>query len=328
VTVAIVFTGGTIASRVDPDSGDVVPQLSGAEILAAAPGVADAADVEAIDWGLVPASHMRFAQLIDVAGVVGQALARPEVTGAVLVQGTDSIEETCFAYDLLVRSDKPVVVTGAMRNASQPDYDGPRNLADAVRCAASADLAGMGTLVVLNGLVIGAEQAIKGHATAVDAFRARDGEAVGEVSDRGVVLRRPRRRRPLPRVPEGAAEPVELVTVTVGSDGSLIRLAGERLALPGIVVAATGSGNTPLDVLFAAEELMARGTTVVLTTRCPSGTAQPAYGFPGGGAQWARAGAIVAGLDGPKCRIALALGLGAGLDRAGLENILWATPSS
>ena len=88
------------------------------------------------------------------------------------------------------------------------------------------------------------------------------------------------------------------------------------------MVAATGSGNTPLDVLTAAQELMALGTTVVLTTRCPSGAVQPAYGFPGGGASWLRAGAILSPLDGPKCRVALALGLGAGLDAGGLRRIL------
>lgn len=328
MTVAIIFTGGTIASRVDPATGAVMPQLRGEEVLAAAPAVAAIAPLEPVDWGIVPASHLRFDQLIELAGLIDTALARREVTGAVVVQGTDSIEETCFAFDLLVRSDKPVVVTGAMRNASQPDYDGPRNLADAVRCAASPDTAGLGTLVVLNGQVIGADQAIKGHASAIDAFRARDGLPLGIVSEGGVAIQRRRQRRPLPLAPSNAAEPVHLITVTVGMDGWLLRQAGPGDAPAGVVVAAAGSGNTPLDVLTAAQELMVRGTTVVLTTRCPAGEAQPAYGFPGGGAQWAQAGAIITPLDGPKARIGLALGLGAGLDRAQLEHVLWATPSA
>jgi L-asparaginase len=245
-----------------------------------------------------------------------------------VVQGTDSIEETCFAYDLLIRSAKPVVVTGAMRNASEPDYDGPRNLADAVRVAATPAAEGLGTLVVLGGRIIGGDQAIKAHATALDAFQSRDGQPVGEVAEGRVTITRRRERRPLPSVPAAAAEPVALITVVTGMDGSLVRASAAAGAPPGLVIAGAGAGNMPPDVLAAASELIAQGTTVVLTTRCPAGAAQPAYGFPGGGAQGARAGLLIAPLDGPKCRVALALGLGAGLDRAGLERVLWATPSS
>lgn len=329
MTVAVIFTGGTIASRVDPAAGGALPSLRGADILARVPDLDDIAPVEPVDWGLVPASHLALGQLIELARLVDEALARDDVTGAVVVQGTDSIEETCFAYDLLVRSDKPVIVTGAMRNAGQPDYDGPRNLADAVRCAASPALAGMGTFVVLGGRVIGADKAIKAHATALDAFRARDDRPLADIVDGDLRLHRRRERRPLPTLPEAAAEPVHLVSVTVGSDGALLRAAttGDR-QLPAVVVAATGAGNTPADVLAAAEELMARGTVVALTTRCPAGTVMPEYAFPGGGAQWHRAGALLSALDGPKCRVGLALGLGAGLDRARLEHVLWSTPSA
>jgi L-asparaginase len=92
-----------------------------------------------------------------------------------------------------------------------------------------------------------------------------------------------------------------------------------------VVVAAAGAGNMPPDVLAALTELIGRGTVVALTTRCPAGAAQPAYGFPGGGAQSARAGLIFSPLDGPKCRIALGLGLGAGLDTDGLRRVLHAS---
>lgn len=323
MTVAVVFTGGTIASRVDPTTGAVMPVLSGAQLLAAAPELAAVGPVEPIEWGLVPASHLGFGQLLEIAALLDAALARREIDGAVVVQGTDSIEETCYAFDLVVRSDKPVVVTGAMRNASEPDYDGPRNLADAVRCAADAQLAGQGTVVVLGGRVIGADQAMKVHATALDAFRARDVAPLGGVSDGRLTLARRRQRVMLPSVPAVAAEPIHLITVVTGMDGTLVRLmsAGEATP-PGVVVAAAGAGNMPPDVLAALTELIGRGTVVALTTRCPAGAPQPSYGFPGGGAQSARAGLIFSPLDGPKCRIALGLGLGAGLDTDGLRRVL------
>jgi len=84
----------------------------------------------AIDSGTV------VGQVLDIARLLAAQTARPDIDGVVVVQGTDAIEETTFAFDLLLATDKPIVVTGAMRDASAPDYDGPRNLADAVRCAA------------------------------------------------------------------------------------------------------------------------------------------------------------------------------------------------
>ncbi|CAN5764785.1 asparaginase [soil metagenome] len=325
MTVAVVFTGGTIASRPDATAGGAVPTLRGEEIIARTPGLAQIAHVEPVDWGLMPASHMGFTVLIEIARLLDELLARGEVSGAVVVQGTDSIEETCFAYDLLVRSEKPVIVTGAMRNAAQPDYDGPRNLADAVRCAASPELAGMGTLVVMAGRVIGAERAVKAHASALDAFQPRNGVLVGDVDADGVAVHGPRARVALARVPGAAAEPVPLVTIVTGMDGTLLRLAGSSRSggrLPGLVVAATGAGNTHPDVLAAATDLMSAGTAVVLTTRCPAGVVAAEYAFPGGGAQWARAGALLSALDGPKCRIGVALGLGAGAGGDELRRIV------
>jgi L-asparaginase len=320
--VALIFTGGTIAMQPDSRAGGAVPALDGQEIIARTPGLAEIADLAPIDWGLVPASHLSFDQLLDIARVIEAALARDDTDGAVVVQGTDSIEETSFAFDLLIRSDKPVVVTGAMRNAAEPDYDGPRNLSDAVRCAVIDELHGMGTLVVLDGLIIGADQAVKTHTSDFDTFKPRDGLALGEVRDGQVVVASRRSARPrLPLVPSSVAERVHLVTAAVGMDGELVRLLRPNPPA-GLVVAATGAGNTHPDLLAAATELMTDGTVVCLTTRCWSGTVQPAYAFPGGGAQWKGAGALLSALDGPKCRVALALGLAGGLAGSELRWIL------
>jgi L-asparaginase len=105
-------------------------------------------------------------------------------------------------------------------------------------------------------------------------------------------------------------------------DGSLLDAAA-ALDPPGIVVEATGAGNTAAPLLEAAVRAIERGMVVAFTTRCPAGAAGTGYAFPGGGAQWRRAGALLAGhLTGPKARIALAAGLGAGLDLQGLAELL------
>ena len=179
-----------------------------------------------------------------------------------------------------------------------------------------------GALVVMAGAILPADDATKTHTDAYAAFEAPDRGPLGTVAEDGVYLAARRARRVLlPELPDGAAEPVILVTAVVAMDGSLVRLAlgaGAR----GVVVAATGAGNTAPDLLDACREAMAAGVPVVLTTRCIAGRARPAYAFPGGGADWVRAGAILAGwLKGAKARIALALALGAGLEGERLRRL-------
>ena len=320
--IAIVFTGGTISMLPDPATGAAVPTLDGAAILARSPGLADIADLVPIDWGLVPASHLTFVQILDIAGVIRGLAARRDVDGVVVVQGTDVIEETAFAFDLLVDAPEPVVVVGAMRNAADPGYEGPGNLRDAILAAAAPDLRGEGTLVVMGGRILPADDVTKTHTSAYDTFDARNLGPIGVgAGDEVVVGRRRAGRRVLSHMPAAAAEPVAIVTATVASDGAPLRWAvagGAR----GIVVAATGAGNTHPDLLVAAQVAMAAGIPVVLASRVPSGRVAPAYGFPGGGARWIAAGAIPAGFLTPvKARIAVALGIGAGLDVDGLRAL-------
>ena len=320
--IAIVFTGGTISMLPDPATGAAVPTLDGAAILARSPGLADIADLVPIDWGLVPASHLTFVQILDIAGVIRGLAARRDVDGVVVVQGTDVIEETAFAFDLLVDAPEPVVVVGAMRNAADPGYEGPGNLRDAILAAAAPDLRGEGTLVVMGGRILPADDVTKTHTSAYDTFDARNLGPIGVgAGDVVVVGRRRAGRRVLSHMPAAAAEPVAIVTATVASDGAPLRWAvagGAR----GIVVAATGAGNTHPDLLVAAQVAMAAGIPVVLASRVPSGRVAPAYGFPGGGARWIAAGAIPAGFLTPvKARIAVALGIGAGLDVDGLRAL-------
>ena len=321
--VAVVFTGGTITMRHDPVAGGFLPVLSGAELLAATPGLAAIADVVAIDRGLKPASHFDFADLFGISAAVEEALGDPDVDGAVVVQGTDTIEETAFFLDLLHGGPKPVVVTGAMRSASAPDYDGPANIRHAVRVAASPEVAAaaVGVVVGLDGTIEPADDVTKTHASAFDTFQSLDTGPLGRVDGERIRLERPRGHRRQVTATR-AAERVFLVTATVATDGTPID-ALRSAGADGFVVAATGAGNTAATLLAAAERAMADGVTVVVTTRCPAGAASGAYAFPGGGATWLRAGALPAGhLGGPKARIALALGLGAGLDRDGLARLL------
>ncbi len=321
--VAVVFTGGTIAMTVDATAGGARPALTGADLVARDPGLGAIADLVPVEWGRVPASHLSFAQVLDIRRAIDGALADPRVAGAIVVQGTDVLEETAFAWDLCHADARPVVVTGAMRPASDPAGDGPANLRAAVRVAADAAARDRGVLVVMAGEVHAADGVAKTHSTALTAFRTREGEPLGRVVDGfPLELRAHPLRRCLPATPAAAGEPVEIVIATLASDGSGIDravAAGAR----GVVVAATGSGNTHPDYLRAAEAAIEAGVAVVLASRTGAGPVGPWYAFPGGGATWQQAGVPFAGSLTPvQARIALALGLGAGLRGRELADLL------
>jgi L-asparaginase len=317
--IAVIFTGGTISMRHDPGSAGNLPTMRADELLASVPGLDRIADVEPIDWGLVPASHLTFDQVLEVGRVLEAALARLEVDGAVVVQGTDVIEETAFAWDLLPLRAKPVVVVGAMRSASQEAYDGPENLRNAIGAAADARLADLGVIVAMAGDLHGADDVRKVHTHAHAAFQSPNVGRLGVVTDGRVTLLRQRRPARLSRMPERAVAPIPIVgAVLDGDEAGIDRLLDPQPA--GLVVAATGGGNTAPWLLEAATRLIRTGIPVALTTRCPSGRVAPGYAFPGGSTRWWEAGALFTGtLDALKARVLLALGLGAGatLDELG-----------
>jgi L-asparaginase len=302
-----------------------VPTLDGAAILARAPGIEDLADLVPIDLGRTPASHFTFPKLFEIAGEIRRAQEDASIDGVVVVQGTDVIDETAFLWDLLLDRPEPVIVTGAMRAASDPNDDGPSNLRDAVRCAASPDLRGSGVSVVIGGTINPADAVTKTHASALDTFQCLDTGPLGRVIDGRVVVERERGARRHVAT-NRAAEGVQLLTAHVAMDGALFAAAA-ALRPPGIVVEATGAGNTAASLLEAATRAMEQGIVVAFSTRCAAGAAGAAYAFPGGGATWVRAGALLAGhLSGPKTRIALAAGLGAGLGPDALGTLLTDPP--
>ena len=312
--IAVVFTGGTISMR-SSGAGNV-PSLRATDLLSSVPGLDAIADIEPIDWGLVPASHLSFDQVLDIGRVLAEQLARPEIDGAVVVQGTDVIEETAFAWDLLPLPAKPVVVVGAMRSASQEAYDGPENLRNAVAVAAEPSMADQGVVVVMAGEIHAADDVRKTHTHAFATFQSPNAGRLGLVADGRVVLLRQRRPTRLPVMPERAALPVPLLTVVLDA----VPFVDDDVR--GLVVAAAGGGNTPLRYLELARSFIDRDVPVVLTTRCPSGRPMPGYAFPGGSSQWSEAGAVFSGtLDSFKARVLVALGVGAGLDARGLAEM-------
>ena len=161
-----------------------------------------------------------------------------------------------------------------------------------------------------------ADDVRKTHTHALDTFKSPNAGRLGVVTETGVTLERDRTPVHLPSLPEAAALPVPMVTVVLDEDPTL---QGDPA---GVVVAATGGGNTPPAYLELARTLMARSVPVMLTTRCPSGQVLPGYAFPGGSSEWWEAGVVFSGtLAALKARVLVALGVGAGLDADGLGTM-------
>ena len=322
--VAIVFTGGTISMLPDPATGAAVPALNGAEILARTPGLDAIATLEPIDWGLVPASHLRFAQLLDLARIARDALARPDVDGAVVVQGTDTIEETAFAFDLLVAGPKPVVVVGAMRNAGDPGLRRPVQPPRRGPVAASPGAREQGTLVVMGGAhPAGGRRHQDPHrrlrhasGRSISARSARcagNGATVSSLRARRRVLWRRSRTRPRNRSPSSrpSLRPMDCPAPRGRGRGAGRGGGGDGVGQ---------SGSGPVD---GGDRSDGHGHPGGAHHPLPIRPRIGRVRLPGGRREhWVQAGAILAGyLGGPKARVALALGIGAGLDEAGLRAL-------
>jgi L-asparaginase len=304
--VAVLTTGGTIASTFDGATGSVTTRLGVEALLDELPKA-----------GLPPVmgrnvlARNSYALTLDDALAILRAIdaerACRDVAGVVVTHGTDTLEETAFLVDLLLEPGKPVVFTGAQASADEPDRDGPRNLADAIRIAGDRNARGLGVLVAFDGDIFPARDATKRHTSRRQAFGATMGP-VGTV-DTGIVriVRRPAR---FPRFGTARlAEPVDLITLTLGGGERLLQLAAEAGAR-GIVLAATGRGNATPPIVSLVGELTRNGVPVLVTSRSPEGRVEPIYG-QGGGADLEKAGAIFAGdLSGPKARLLLSVILG------------------
>jgi L-asparaginase len=236
--------------------------------------------------------------------------------GAVVTQGTDTIEETSFVLDLLVDREAPVVVTGAMRNPTLPGADGPANLLASIQVAASEVARGLGAMVVLNDEIHAARFVRKTHTSNPATFRSDPVGPVGWISEDNVrVVLRPVGRHKI-TLPEDAQDrPVALHTVTLGDDGRLLP-AIEREGYAGLVVEALGGGHVPSITVDALEDLTGK-MPVILASRTGSGEVLRAtYGFPGSEMDLLQRGLIYAGpLDGLKARLFLALLLRSGATR-------------
>ncbi|MFD7898962.1 asparaginase [Streptomyces sp. NPDC059743] len=316
-TVHLFALGGTIAMASADETQGVKPQLGAADLLTAVPGLSGLdATLSFTDVTKKPGASLSVDDIAALAQIIAQH-ERNGVSGFVVTQGTDTIEETAYLLDLLHTGQAPVVVTGAMRNPSISGADGPANLLAAVQTAASEASRGMGCLVVFSDQIHAARFVRKGHATAPGAFASPQAGPIGfivEGAPRLLLTPPPQQHIPLPLLRPAR---VALITAVLGDDGELLQGLGDRF--DGAVIAAFGAGHVPETW---AEPLgkIAEQIPVVFASRTGAGsTARNTYGFAGSERDLLHRGLIAAGdLDPYKARLLLLAHLRVGTDRKGI----------
>jgi len=222
--VAIVTTGGTIAEKVDLETGASVPALSGAELIEAVPSLSDVANIKVVNFSNIDSSQMTPELWYELSKTVDKILEDTEITGVVVTHGTDTMEEGAYFLDLTLTSDKPVVFVGSMRNASDLSPDGPANLLNSVIQVCSQKARDWGVTVTLNQYINSARDVRKTQTTNVQTFSSGEKGYLGYICNGKVYRlndRLYRQRFPLPQeLPK-----VVLISTYAGADGSLVRYA-------------------------------------------------------------------------------------------------------
>jgi L-asparaginase len=310
--IVILFTGGTIQMRNDVDRGGAVPSLNANEILAATRGIDDITGVETEEWGAFPGPHMTIERMWSLRNRIREHLSRDEVTGVVVTHGTDTLEETAYLVARSLQTDKPVVFTGAMRTVSDLGWDGPANLLEAVRVAASPETRGFGVVVVISGQIFSALDVTKTNTNLLDAFESPGFGPLGVLDEGELVV-----HRQMPTLPPVVdviqpATPIDIIFVAAGIDTRLLDCSRETAR--GVVIAAMGRGNVPPLLVPSIERWIGEGKPVVLTSRTQGGRVGNTYGYAGGGKRLEELGVIFGGSRrAQQARIDLMLALGAGM---------------
>ena len=307
--ILVVFTGGTFSMMIDEKTGGAVPRFSGSELLGMIPKAKSMAEIECLDFGKYPGPHITPELMLELSKKINEKLKTNKYDGVVVTHGTDTLEETAYFLDLTIQTEIPIVVIGAMKNSSEPDWDGPKNLIDALCICLNENSKNLGVLVCLNGEINAASEVTKIYSDSVESFKSLDFGTLGFVQNGKVIFNRlPRRIETIET--EKINSNVDLLTVYAGMDEKFFRFSADS-KVDGIVVEALGVGNVPPPAFEGIKYAVGKGIPVVLTSRCPAGETDYIYSYPGAGKHLHDLGVIFSDyLNGQKARIKMMIVLG------------------
>jgi L-asparaginase len=320
--IAVLATGGTIAGEAGDaakTSGYKAGVVGVDKLLEAVPSLSQVARIHAEQVASIDSKDMTPVLWAALCTRVNALLAQDDIDGIVITHGTDTLEETAYLLHLTVKSEKPVVLTAAMRPATALSADGPLNLLNAVTVAASRASWKQGVLVAFNNQIHCGRDVTKTSTYAVDAFRSPEGGALGWVQDGQVEFQRSVVRPHTLQSPFqiSAERPaVEIVTSYAGAS----RVAIDALVaagVKGLVIAGTGNGSIHSTLQQAVADAVKQGVAVVRSSRVGAG-----HVMRNGAAPDDALGSITAGALNPyKARVLLMLALAAGTAPADLQRV-------
>lgn len=309
-TLLLVSLGGTISMEKDPHTGRSVARRSAAALLRQT-SLAGSHAVRCIDAPASMRSIHQTSDLLAVARFLQQHL-QEDITGVVVTHGTDTLEEVAYFFDEIFSLRVPFMFTGAMRPGWSSEYDGVRNLENAMRLASTAT-AEYGVLVTMHDEIFEAWSVYKADTTALDAFTARRGAATGRVVGQTVELPwRPVLRSRFGVLPQTLPTSVPIFTMGIGDDGVVFDGIATG-SIQGLVIAGMGAGSIPPVAQKKILALARQGLPVVLCSSAPSGPAAAEQYYPGDYDELCAAGIVIEDqLNARKARIRLLLSLGLG----------------
>ena len=268
--VALIFTGGTISMKVDKDLHGAIPSLSPNEIVLALSGIDEFDDLIVHEFSRKPSPSIRPKDMRNLANVVEDYLAQDDVCGVTVVHGTDVLEETAFYLNCVIKSKKPVVITGSMKNASELGYDGLTNLVSSIKVCQSPDSIDKGTLVVMNDTINSASEVTKTHTMSLDTFKSIEFGALGIIDHNEVIYYRNIPNFKKYNFTNTYNSHTYLIRAYAGMNGDFIDFLVENEA-QGLVIESLGRGNLPPTMLDSLDLALNVGIYVVIVSRCYSG---------------------------------------------------------
>ncbi|EOB3231720.1 type II asparaginase, partial [Campylobacter upsaliensis] len=269
--VAILATGGTIAGSIDSavaTTGYTAGVVGVDVLIKAVPEIQNLAKIEGQQIANIDSSNMRDEIWLKLAQEINKLFASG-VDGVVITHGTDTMEETAYFLNLTIKSDKPVVLVGAMRPSTAISADGPKNLYNAVALAADKNARGKGVMVAMNDKIQSARAVVKTHTLNVDAFSSPDFGDMGYIVDGKVYFYNNVAKAHTKKTPFDVKNLKELPKVDIlysySNDGSGV--AAKALfenGTKGIVVAGSGAGSIHEAQKEVLKELLTKGLKVAV----------------------------------------------------------------
>lgn len=276
--IAILGTGGTIAGFIDSTiatTGYTAGAIDIDVLIKAVPQIRDLADISWEQIANIDSSNMCDEIWLRLAKKIAKLFAEG-IDGVVITHGTDTMEETAYFLNLTIKSDKPVVLVGAMRPSTAISADGPKNLYNAVALVVNKEAKNKGVMVAMNDKILSARGVVKTHSLNVDAFSSPDFGDLGYIVDGKVFFYNNVTKAHTKNAPFDVSKLTSLPKVDIlysySNDGSGI--AAKALfehGTKGIVVAGSGAGSIHKNQKDVLKELLKKGLKVVVSSRVVAG---------------------------------------------------------